>query len=136
MNRTEVFEFVFERFNVTKEQMLREDRRERISKPRQITMFLLRELVDLSLPQVGRIMHRDHTTVLFGYNKIYKEIKNGDLDLGIKIDVFKIKKRTAKSFDKTLEDALMIFKVELLKTFNDDPLGALIKFSKVLNRKD
>jgi len=99
-------------------------------------MFLLRELVDLSLPQVGRIMHRDHTTVLFGYNKIYKEIKNGDLDLGIKIDVFKIKKRTAKSFDKTLEDALMIFKVELLKTFNDDPLGALIKFSKVLNRKD
>ncbi|MCX5701301.1 MAG: chromosomal replication initiator protein DnaA [Candidatus Omnitrophica bacterium] len=42
--------------------------------PRQIAMYLSRELTDLSLPEIGQFFGgKDHTTVLHSYNKI----KNG-----------------------------------------------------------
>ena len=40
---------------------------------RQVAMYLCRELTDLSLPKIGRILGgRDHTTVMHGVNKIKK----------------------------------------------------------------
>ena len=45
--------------------------------PRQIAMFLSRELTDNSLPQIGQDFGgRDHTTVLHAYDKIKEGIKN------------------------------------------------------------
>ena len=39
--------------------------------PRQIAMYLCRELTDLSLPKIGESFgNRDHTTVLYAYDKI------------------------------------------------------------------
>lgn len=46
-------------------------RKRKIARPRQITMFLARELTALSLPQIGRALgDRDHTTVLHGVRRI------------------------------------------------------------------
>ena len=43
--------------------------------PRQIAMYLSRELTDLSLPEIGEFFGgKDHTTVLHSYNKIKTEI--------------------------------------------------------------
>lgn len=43
--------------------------------PRQIAMYLSRELTDLSLPEIGQFFGgKDHTTVLHSYNKIKNEI--------------------------------------------------------------
>ena len=40
---------------------------------RQIAMYLCRELTDLSLPKIGKVLGgRDHTTVMHGINKIKK----------------------------------------------------------------
>jgi chromosomal replication initiator protein len=39
--------------------------------PRQIAMYLTRELTDFSLPEIGRFFGgKDHTTVIYGYDKI------------------------------------------------------------------
>ncbi len=39
--------------------------------PRQIAMYLARELTDFSLPEIGRFFGgKDHTTVIYGYDKI------------------------------------------------------------------
>ncbi len=46
-----------------------------ISYPRQIAMYLCRELTDLSLPKVGEEFGgRDHTTVIHAYDKISNDI--------------------------------------------------------------
>ncbi len=51
-------------------------RTKEISFPRQIAMYLCRELTDLSFPKIGDSFGgRDHTTVLHAYNRISKEIK-------------------------------------------------------------
>ena len=42
---------------------------------RQIAMYLCRELTDLSLPKIGKVLGgRDHTTVMHGINKIKKAL--------------------------------------------------------------
>lgn len=43
---------------------------------RQIAMYLCRELTDYSLPELGVIFQRDHTTVLHGEQKIRAEIES------------------------------------------------------------
>ena len=57
-----------------------------IAFPRQIGMYLCRELTDLSLPSIGQDFGgRDHTTVLHAYKKIKeRRRKDRNLDLTIK----------------------------------------------------
>ena len=52
-------------FGLTTEQLLSRSRAERVAWPRQLAMYLSRELTDHSLPAIGRAFGgRDHTTVL------------------------------------------------------------------------
>lgn len=51
-------------------------RKREFSHPRQIAMYLCREMTDSSLPKIGEYFGgRDHTTVLHAYDKISAEIK-------------------------------------------------------------
>jgi chromosomal replication initiator protein len=61
--------------------------------PRQIAMYLTRELTDLSLPQVGEYFGgKDHTTVLHAYNKIKEDVnKNSETKKLVDNIVIKIK---------------------------------------------
>ena len=43
--------------------------------PRQATIYLIRELTGMSLPEIGRFMGRDHTTALYAINKIEDRLK-------------------------------------------------------------
>jgi len=45
--------------------------------PRQIAMYLARELTESSLPQIGKEFGgRDHTTVIHAHNKITKKYED------------------------------------------------------------
>ena len=56
---------------------IRPTRRREIAVPRQIAMYITRDLTNLSLPQIGQVFgNRDHTTVLHGCNQIANAIKN------------------------------------------------------------
>ncbi|GLB46100.1 chromosomal replication initiator protein DnaA [Philodulcilactobacillus myokoensis] len=75
-------------FNVGIEDMKGKKRYKAIVTPRQVAMYLSRELTDVSLPKIGyKFGGRDHTTVIHGYEKIKKairtnaEIKNDIADL-------------------------------------------------------
>ena len=58
------------RFGLTPE-ILRGPKKQRgIARPRQIVMFLAREMTMLSYPRIGAHFNRDHTTVLSGERRI------------------------------------------------------------------
>jgi len=58
------------------EEMDSKKRTRAISFPRQVAMYISRELTDLSLPQIGnRFGGRDHSTILHGYDKIKNKIQ-------------------------------------------------------------
>ncbi|MER3515352.1 MAG: chromosomal replication initiator protein DnaA, partial [Chloroflexota bacterium] len=62
-----------------------------IALPRQIAMFLLREEIGISLPQIGEVLGgRDHTTVLHGCEKISDLIER---DNNVRRDVMAIRTR-------------------------------------------
>jgi len=45
---------------------------------RQVAMYLVRKLTNLSLPNIGQEFARDHSTVLHAINKVEMKLKNGD----------------------------------------------------------
>ncbi|WP_439950889.1 chromosomal replication initiator protein DnaA [Desulfolucanica intricata] len=67
---------VAEYFEIKTEDLKAKKRTRAVSFPRQIAMYLTRELTDLSLPKIGDAFGgRDHTTILHGHEKIQNQIK-------------------------------------------------------------
>jgi chromosomal replication initiator protein len=68
---------VAEEFGISLHDFKTKRRHKNIVLPRQIAMYLSRELTDLSLPEIGDFFGgKDHTTVLHSYNKIKEGLKN------------------------------------------------------------
>ena len=64
-----------EEFGVTLQDIKSRRRNKQVVIPRQIAMYLSRELTDLSFPEIGEVFGgKDHTTVLHSYNKIKAEL--------------------------------------------------------------
>ena len=58
-------------FNLQFHELCSKNRSRYISKPRQIAMFLSKELTDCSYPEIGKLFGgKDHATVIHGVNKI------------------------------------------------------------------
>ncbi|HAA89709.1 MAG: Chromosomal replication initiator protein DnaA [Thermoanaerobacterales bacterium 50_218] len=84
---------VAEHFDVKVEDLKAKKRTKNIAFPRQIAMYLARELTDASLPRIGQEFGgRDHTTVLHAHEKIKEEMRK-DEDL----------KATVEKIIKTLQ---------------------------------
>jgi chromosomal replication initiator protein len=67
---------VSERFGVSKDELIGDRRSQNIVYPRQVAMYLSRELTDSSLPRIGRHFGgRDHTTVIHATSKIARLIR-------------------------------------------------------------
>jgi chromosomal replication initiator protein len=68
-------EAVSERFGVTLEELVSPRRSQSVAYPRQVAMYLSRELTDSSLPKIGKEFGgRDHTTVMHATSKITRLI--------------------------------------------------------------
>jgi chromosomal replication initiator protein len=52
-----------------------------IAEARQVAMYLVRKLTNLSLPDIGREFAKDHSTVLYNIRKVETALKNGDTEL-------------------------------------------------------
>jgi chromosomal replication initiator protein len=69
-------ELVCERFSVTHDELTGDRRSQNIVYPRQVAMYLSRELTDSSLPKIGKEFGgRDHTTVIHATSKIARLIR-------------------------------------------------------------
>jgi len=70
---------VCKHFNIKISDMESANRTKNLAYPRQIAMYICKDLTDLSLPKIGSLFGgRDHTTVLHACSKISTEIKTND----------------------------------------------------------
>lgn len=75
INPNAVIKAVAEAFEISTADLISVSRKRELVGPRQIAMYLLRDMLDLSYPNIGeRIGKRDHTTALYAYEKIVQEI--------------------------------------------------------------
>ncbi|ABZ83660.1 chromosomal replication initiator protein dnaa [Heliomicrobium modesticaldum Ice1] len=84
-------EIVAEHYNMRVEDFKAKKRTRDVAFPRQIAMYLSREMLDVSLPKIGEEFGgRDHTTVIHAHEKITKDIEK-DPQLEMTIQVLKEK---------------------------------------------
>ncbi len=70
-----IIKTVSDYFEVSTADMLSHSRRQQVVEPRQIAIYLLRDILDLSYPFIGeKLGKRDHTTVLYAFEKISQEM--------------------------------------------------------------
>jgi len=70
---------VADHFGIDEDRLLSRDRSRQVALPRQVAMFLIREETDASLPQIGDVLGgRDHTTVMYGCDKIAARLETDD----------------------------------------------------------
>ena len=86
---SEVIDMVCRYYGVQPDAMTGSSRKNAISQPRQVAMFLSRTETDASLPQIGNHLgNRDHSTVLHGFDKIAGLVET---DAQIRRDIMEIK---------------------------------------------
>ena len=75
----QILDTVAKAFNLSHEQLLSRNRSKNIALPRQVAMYLLREIGNESLPQIGETLGgRDHTTVMYACEKVADMLERDD----------------------------------------------------------
>ena len=86
-----IINVVAEHFGVKPEDITSKKRNAEFVQPRQVVMYLCRELCDMSLSNIGKLLgKKDHTTVIHGINKINEEMVDNP-DFKNRIDTIKKK---------------------------------------------
>ncbi len=85
----EIQKRVAEHFNIRMSDMHSARRARAVARPRQVAMYLAKQLTSRSLPEIGRKFGgRDHTTVMHAVRKI-DELREGDTSLAEDIDLLR-----------------------------------------------
>ena len=72
-----IMQVVCKFFNIKVDDLLSVNRSKNVAYPRQIAMYLCRNVINMTFPQIGKDFGgKDHTTVLHAYNKIEAEYLN------------------------------------------------------------
>ncbi len=72
-------------FGINKDDILSNARSKDIANARRLAMYLCREITQMSLPEIGSAFNKNHTTVLYSWEKVKKEAAlDGSLEETIK----------------------------------------------------
>ncbi|MCI5517595.1 chromosomal replication initiator protein DnaA [Roseburia sp. MUC/MUC-530-WT-4D] len=74
-----IIEVVSEHFQISLDQMISKNRSSDIAKPRQIAMYLCKNMTDIPLDTIGSLLGgRDHSTIIHGIKKISEEYETNE----------------------------------------------------------
>ena len=82
-----ILDKVSKRYGVTVDDLKSKNKSSNVTTARQIAMYIIRRTTGLSLPKIGKIFNRDHSTTLSSVKKIENELKCNSL---FEIDVNEI----------------------------------------------
>jgi len=79
---SQIIKVVADFYEINHHELLSRSRKKSLVEPRQVAAFLLRDLLNMSYPDIGeKLGKRDHTTAIYAYEKISQEInKNQSLN--------------------------------------------------------
>ena len=84
----EIQKKVAEYFNISVKELQSSRRARTVARPRQIAMYLAKQLTSRSLPEIGRKFDRDHTTVMHAVRKV-EELVVEDSSLAENVDTLR-----------------------------------------------
>jgi chromosomal replication initiator protein len=74
-----IFSAVYNKYGVSKEEIKGKKRVKNIMWARQVAIYLIREITELSYPNIGEIVDKDHTTVMHSYEQVNKKITSSPM---------------------------------------------------------
>ena len=84
----EIQKKVAEHFNISVKELQSSRRARTVARPRQVAMYLAKQLTSRSLPEIGRKFDRDHTTVMHAVRKV-EELIIEDASLAENIEILR-----------------------------------------------
>jgi chromosomal replication initiator protein len=77
----DIIRFVAQHYGIRVADLKGRSNRRSIALPRQVAMFLVRDILDLSFPEIGKIFSKHHSTVMYAVDTISKaRLSNPDFD--------------------------------------------------------
>ena len=68
-----IFTAVFNKYKISKEDLIGPKRNKDIANARHSSIYLIRELTEMSFPNIAKIYNRDHSTIISSYNSTYQK---------------------------------------------------------------
>lgn len=65
-------------YGVNLEDIKSSAKNQKVSKARQLSMYLCREVLNLEFETIGKFFNKKHTTALYAYDSIRKKLKTDD----------------------------------------------------------
>lgn len=84
-----ILEVVSNYYSVSKDDILSNKRKREISLPRMVVMYLCSSMTGMNMTSIGKMLGRDHSTIIHGYNKVNEDLNSDGLLL---TDINNIKK--------------------------------------------
>ena len=72
-------------YGVEENQLKGRQRSKNISEPRQVAMYLIRTMTSHSLDEIGKMFHRDHSTVNYALTSIHDALSSADSSMKNKL---------------------------------------------------
>jgi len=85
-----IVKIISEHYELKDEDIFKKTRTKHLVKARQFLIYFLREITQLSYTSIGEFLKKDHTTIIYSYEKIVKEMKKNPL-LNQEIEILKSK---------------------------------------------
>lgn len=83
-----IFLAVYKKYGVKKEELIGTVRKKEISFARHVAIYLIRNITEMSLPNIGKIFGRDHTTILASIKFVEKKLITDNM-FGMELDEIK-----------------------------------------------
>ena len=78
---SDIIRFVAQHYGIRVADLKGRSNRRSIALPRQVAMYLIRDILDLSFPEIGKIFSKHHSTVMYAVDAISKmRLSNPDFD--------------------------------------------------------
>ena len=71
-----IFSAVFNKYGVSKADLLGEKRTKNIAFARHVSVYLIRQITEMSFPGIAKIFNRDHSTMVSSFELISKRINS------------------------------------------------------------